>query len=310
MSTLSRVAESLYWMGRYVERAEGIARMLEVNAVWTQESHSGTQAAKDWATLLRVVGSEEAFGYVYKRAAERNVIDYMLLSPRNPSSVRSTIAAAREGARTIRDVLSREAWEQLNGLHLDLRDLKIADIAGKPIQPTTSMIRFACQQHVGVLEGTVSKNEGYYFVRLGRNLERADMTTRMLDVRADAQALSGQVDILDDARWRSLLRTMSAYQMYRLTMKHGVTGTEVVRFLLHDETFPRAVHHCLDRIVEALRVLPHNRELVKEVRTVVRGLQQHNRAATNPPKLHKYLDRLQIRIARVHDAITQTYFTA
>ena len=311
MSTLSRVAENLYWMGRYIERAEGIARLVEVNSRWSRESTKGAARDEGWAGLLTVTGSEPSFAEQFRRKSATNVVDFLLVSRKNPSSACSSVQMAREDARTVRDAITREVWEHLNELHLEMRGWTRTAVTRGPTHPWTDKIRASCQEHVGVVEGTLSRTPGYAFIVLGRNIERADMTTRLLDFQTlgavEGQKEEEELDVLEDARWRAVLRSMSAYQMYRATTQSNVTRTGVVSFLLYDRIFPRSVRHCLDQAVRGLGTLPRHKGPETQIRNLIRRIDRRS-SRWSAPGLHRFIDRLQLDIGKVHGEIANTYF--
>jgi uncharacterized alpha-E superfamily protein len=234
----------------------------------------------------------------------------MLADPRNPSSICSSLQQARENLRTLRDVVPREAWEKLNHLHRYANDHYEQAIAGRSRFPFVTQIIDGCQLITGLLAGTMSHDGAYEFVRTGRNLERADMTTRIIDVRS-ASLLpkhTGDLAPFANIQWMSVLKSLSAYQMYRRQVHVRVSGADVLRFLFQDAGFPRSVYHCLGEMRQSLNALPRNevprRYVVRLKRQVGEAIVQH----LAHEGLHEFVDSLQVALGKLHDRIRATYF--
>jgi uncharacterized alpha-E superfamily protein len=255
---LSRVAERLYWLARYIERAENTARMvMSFNLVSLDMPKTVTLS---WKGLVAVTGTDDIFDEHYQRDDERNCVKFLIADHYNPSSVFSSLKAARENVRTTRDLVPSEAWEIVNELYLFARDNMDAGIGKRGRYQFLSEIVQRCQTLTGLLAGCMSHDPAYDFIRLGRNLERADMTSRQIDVGAIRflKKASDDPSPYDGLLWTSILRSQSGFQMYRQHVKRRINGTDVVRFLLQDIPFPRAVAHALRYVQEALERLPRN----------------------------------------------------
>lgn len=304
---LSRVAENLYWCSRYIERAEDLARLVNVNSILVLDLPG--DLTPGWAPLVQITGNLSLFEELYEVAGDREVVRFLVSDMRNPGSILNTLSLARENLRTTRELVPLEAWEQLNNLFLSARE-EIGRAPGKGRRyEALSRVILGCQQFVGVLEGTMSHGESYEFMRLGRNLERADMTTRIVEVRARS-LLVGVEDLqpFEAIQWMSVLKSLTAYQMYRRHVRLRVSGADVVGFLLHDELLPRSVTRCL-RVVEAcLRSFPRNDDLLRNL-----TLAQLRLAEADVPRLvHEglgaFLDGFQVELGRMHRRIAETYF--
>jgi len=307
---LARVAENLYWMARYLERAEDTARLINATTMLLMDMPRG--ASFGWEDLLKVVGLDEAFHQHYNEASETAVMSFLIQDERNPSSIFACVRMARENTRTFREVLPRESWEWVNELYLyTSTHLGHALDRRKRFEVLTEIIRRR-QAVVGLLSGTMSRDEGFQFMRLGRNVERADMTSRVLDVSyaINLPYQDSQVALklnLPDLIWMSVLQSLSAHQMYRRHVGVHARGHQVLAFLLNDIQFPRSVRHCLHEIQFALDELPG----VEPMRRLQGMLNLVDRAdyhtlATNG--LHEFCDDIQARLADLNAAISQTYF--
>ena len=307
---LSRVAENLYWMARYIERSENTARQLSVTTNLLLDLPQNTPIG--WDSLLAILAAEEAFAARYETTDETQVVHFLSADRDNPGSILSSLAQARENLRTVRDVVPREAWEQVNTLFLEARKEVIHGINRNRRHDFLKRIILGCQQLTGLLAGCMSHDIGYSFARTGRNLERADMTSRILDIRS-RNLLSPHHEELpayENIQWMSVLKSVSAYQMYRQHFRIRVRGPEVLRFLLQNQPFPRTVNHCLHEIFGCLEQMPRS----EGARAHVRATQLRIAAADigalaeEPEALRGFIDSIQLDLARLHQSITETWF--
>jgi len=307
---LSRVAERLYWLARYIERAENTARMVMSFNLVSLDMPKTVKLS--WKGLVAVTGTDDIFDEHYQRDDERNCVKFLLADHYNPSSVFSSLKSARENVRTTRDLVPSEAWEIVNELYLFARDNMDAGIGKRGRYQFLSEIVQRCQTLTGLLAGCMSHDPAYDFIRLGRNLERADMTSRQIDVGAIRflKKASDDPSPYDGLLWTSILRSQSGFQMYRQHVKRRINGADVVRFLLQDIPFPRAVAHALRYVQEALERLPRNEvplRLVMQARRHALGADVDQLISED--RLHDFLDSLQRDIAQIHDAIVDTWFS-
>ncbi|WP_038028255.1 alpha-E domain-containing protein [Thioalkalivibrio sp. ALE31] len=306
---LSRVAERVYWMARYVERAENTARMVTAFNLLALDMPKSVQVS--WKGLVEVTGNEGLFDNHYQRDDERNCVKFLLADADNPSSVLNSLRSARENVRTTRDLVPSEAWEVMNELYLFARDHIDQGIGKRGRFEFLSEVVQRCQTLTGLLAGTMSHDAAYDFIRLGRNLERADMSTRHVDVGAlkllkkdgeDPEPYEGLL-------WTSILRSGSGFQMYRQHVKRRINGVDVVRFLLQDTAFPRSVTHALTQVQDALEKLPRN-EL--PLRLVIQARRHASSAHVEEliaeDGLHAFMDVLQRDIGDIHGANVETWF--
>ena len=240
---LSRYADCIFWLARYVERAENLARILDVNETFSRDSHG----AQNWRSILQLHADEERFFATGHQVSAPNVLRFYVIDADNPTSIVSAVSAARESARTLRPLISTEMWVQLNIFHNRLAALGAADLAPGRLSALFTSIKEACQTHTGITEGTFFRDQGWYFYQLGRYLERADQTTRLLDIKYHL-LLPGAADVgspTDVSQWNALLRSAAGYHAYRRLHAARTTPARVAGFLLFNQAFPRSVHHCV-----------------------------------------------------------------
>ncbi len=316
---LSRVANLIYWIARYLERAENTARIVEVNAQLVLDLQA-RQAADDpraWEPLVFVTGSDEQFHELYgEKVTERAVVEFMLFDKRNPSSVLSCIATARENARCIRDQLAAELWETINTFYLRLKDDDFTRYAQLGAADYLAWIKTQTQLFHGVADAMIPRDDGWSFYELGRHLERADNTTRILDIKY-FMILPGMQTVgsaLDIVQWASVLRSCSAFEAFRRARRGDLDLTRVVDYLLRDSAFPRSVRHAVGQMESALlRIDGDGRPAVDNAHRLVRALREDLEGADAKGiiagGLHEYLDGLQMRIEQIHHAVQSAYVT-
>lgn len=305
---LSRVAQQTYWMARYVERAENTARIINVNThLLLDMPHKATPG---WEPLIEITGSEALFHRIYPEVTERNVVRFLIGDETNPGSILSSIAKARENARTIRDIIPREAWEQLNALHLITKSGLQAGLSQRRRHEYLRDIIMGVQQITGLLAGTMTHDHGYDFLRMGRNLERADMTTRIIDVRsADLLPMeSGSLGPFETIQWMSVLKSLTAYQMYRREVQGPVRRRAVLAFLFQSRQFPRALYHCLREAESCLQHLPRNDTPLRTLAHLQRTVNEAQVNKLEQQDLHRFIDDLELGLADLDRQIATTYF--
>lgn len=304
---LSRVAERMYWAGRYLERAENNARLVRVHGHMLLDLPP--RAGRTWEQLITIFGSQDAFFARYEHADEESVVRFLVADTDNTGSILSSLSWLRENVRTTRDIVPTEGWECVNELHLFARRELPRSGTARTRHRTLSEVISRCQQVSGLLAGTMSHGPGYHFLRLGRNLERADMTTRVLDV--PAASLLNLAEELEPYRftlWMNVLKSLSAYQMYCQYVRRRVVGEDVIEFLLRDGQFPRSFRHSLAEMSSALATLPRHDAALAEVESLSDELGDNGGSGMDAGQLHEYLDGLQGRLGRVHRQILGTWF--
>lgn len=307
---LSRVAENLYWLGRYMERAENTGRIVNVNGNLLLDLPRGI--APGWQPLIEITGSGDVYRKAYGDFEERNVVRFLLGDNQNPGSIISSLSMARENARTIRDIIPRESWELINELYLYAREHLQSGLSKRGRYEYLKRIMRASQSFVGLSSGAMSADAGHEFLCIGRMLERADMTTRIIDVRSATlipEETSGLLPF-ENIQWISVLKSLTAYQMYRQHVQARVRRADALRFLLLDDDFPRSVYRCVVLADGSLQDLPRSVAPRGAVARLKKGVKSGDVAemAESNSALHVFIDELQIELGRIHNEIGRTYF--
>jgi len=311
---LSSVAERVYWLGRYLERVENSARLINVYSSMLLDLPSGTQIG--WGMLVDITGCTEEYEQAHDTMEEKQVLRFLIADKSNPASVMSCVTTMRENARTTREVIPAEAWELINNLYLYMKD-NVGKVAARRTRHQTLETAVGeCQRIIGLLTGSMSRNNVYAFIQLGLKLERADMTSRMVDV--------GSISLLpvfsrntsnrlflepyENVVWMNVLRCLGGYQAYRQEVKNHVRGEDVVTFLLQDEEFPRAIGYCLHDLEVRLEQLPGHADVQTAVARVKKITNEVSVSGLLKNGLLEFIDELQISIADIHEAISHAWF--
>jgi uncharacterized alpha-E superfamily protein len=309
---LSRVAESVYWMARYIERAENVARFLGVNQNLTLDLPR--EYNNQWQPIVDTSGDRVPFQEHYAGASEENVVRFLAFDPRNRNSIYSCVTAARENARSVRETISSEMWEQINSLYL----LVMAE-SRKPVPEVLPEfcheIRMGCHLFQGVMDVTMSHNEAWHFIRLGTSLERADKTTRILDVKYFIllPSVSDVGTPYDDIQWSAVLKSVSGFEMYRKRFGR-ISPDRVVEFLLLDGEFPRAVRHCIglaDQSLHTITGVPGGAfscGAEQQIGLLRSELDYARSDDTIKAGLHEFFDALQLKMNRIDECILADFF--
>ena len=310
---LSRVANSVYWMSRYIERAENVARFISVNLHLSLDMP--VESHPQWEPLVVTTGDNQLFYQQYDSPTKRNVIEFLAFSRENPNSITSCLRGARENARSVREVISSEMWEHINQFYIMIRDAGDMDVILDDPYDFFERVRLCGQQFLGITDSTMTHGEPWHFCQLGRSIERADKTSRILDVKyfmlLPTPTYVGTP--YDDIHWSASLHSASALEMYR--QKHGpIRPQNIVDFLVLDREFPRAVLLCLTKANEALHavsgsVLGSFSNLPEQRLGQLRA----DLAYTTAEQiisfgLHEFIDKLQTRLNAIGDAVYETFF--
>ncbi len=309
---LARSAENLFWLGRYLERAENLARILEVNATFDRDA----QGMQNWLPVLRLYWDEARFLAAHSAVSTDAVLHFYVLDRENPTSIVSAITNARSNARTLRPLISREMWSQLNIFYNWLSTLDRQVLAPGRLTRLLAEIEEACQTHTGITEGTFHRDQGWAFYWIGRYIERADQTTRLLDIKSQVlQARpSGETTSIDLAQWNALLRSAAAYHPYRRVRSAAVTPEGIAGFLLLDPGLPRSVLHCTHEVDRLLAELRSHYEVsagdtaVDEVRALRAQLRDLAGRELLGDGLHELLDLVQRRLNAVTQHLSAEFF--
>ncbi len=309
---LSRYAEAIYWMASYIERAENLARILDVNESFSRNS----EGSQNWSSILELYADVENFKARHGTPDAGSVIDYYVLDEKNPGSILSCVRAARENARTLRPLISTEMWTNLNIFYNRVRALQAGDIAEERLARLCAQVKESCQTHTGITEGTFYRDEGWYFYEIGRALERADQTTRMLDVKY-LTLLPSVHDVgspLDVSQWNALLRSAAGYHAFRRIHPSGMQPDKVAAFLLFNPCFPRSVSACIDLADRRLTLLRSRYRLrggaealekLDELRIVLNEISIEQVIHSG---LHEFMDGIQLALLEIAALIGRDFF--
>ena len=311
---LSRVADSIYWMSRYVERAENVARFIDVNLNLMLENPSGL--TQQWMPLISITGDDEAFAKRHPEGAtQENVIDFLTFDKENPNSIISCLRSARENARSVREIISSEMWLQLNTFYLMVNSAASTQQSFESPNEFFTQVKSHSHLFSGITDSTMTHGEGWNFNRFGRMLERADKTSRILDVKYFI-LLPNVSDIgtpMDEIQWVAVLRSASAFEMYR--KRHGrIAPKRIVDFLLLDPEFPRSIRFCLNTARDALHAISgtpigtYRKPSEKLLGQICSDLAYANVEDIVNGGLHEYLDNLQSNMNLAGTGIYEQFF--
>ena len=321
MVLLSRVAESLFWMGRSVERAENVARLLDVAYHGRLEPFGDGDllgATNTWQALISTLGLDAAYSSLYDKVSEDRVIEFLTVSSLNASSIVSCVTAARENARSVRDHLSSETWVAVNKLHHTTARGNLHLIMADGLYDFCDSIR----QGAGLFHGTASStqlhDEGWNWMRSGIYLERADMVTRIVDSKYHLlmSSLDEVGGPIDRHQWAAVLRSVSGYEAFRRTHAEGIEASSVIEFLVLDNEFPRSVRRCVDGLLQSLAAAtmgaqPKLRNPSMRLVTDMQNRLQYESAETLVGAgLHEYLAEVQRTLAAVTESVSGAFFWA
>jgi len=310
---LSRVADSIYWMSRYVERAENVARFIDVNLQLVLDS--APDQPQQWQPLVNVTGDEAEFAKRYGAATQDNVLEFLTFDPQNPNSILSCLKAARENARGVREVISSAMWQQLNKFYLMVKVAAASPIDLDQATEFFHQVILSSQLFTGITDASMTHGSGWHFSQIGRMLERADKVSRILDMKYYILLRSPE-DVgtsYDHIQWGAVLRSASAFEMY--CKRHGrISPRGVVEFLMLDREFPRSVQFCLRSARDSLHFLtgtgrgalrPAPGKLLGQVWAELEFVTVDEIIRYG---LHEYIDQFQSRLNQTGQAIHDRFF--
>lgn len=310
---LSRVAESVYWMARYMERAENVARFIGVNLHLQLDLPMAP--AHQWQPLIDTSGDTKEFQESYGEATRENVLKFLIVDASNPNSICSCLMAARENARSVRETISSEMWEQVNRMYLQFQPSYWPLSQSEKFAERLRHLQFGCHLFQGISETTMSHNEAWHFMRLGGSIERAEKISRILDVKYFIllPSISSVGTPYDDLHWSAVLKSVSGFEMYR--KKHGrLSPRDIVDFLVLDHDFPRAIHHCVHNADGCLRAITgtpmgsfrYRSEQLLGLLHAELDFTSVDRIISNG--LHEYFDDLQVKMNAIGDNLLLDFF--
>jgi uncharacterized alpha-E superfamily protein len=314
---LSRVGDSTYWMGRYIERAENNARLLDVNVqmLLDFENRGGATERQFWRPILSTLEDTELFAELHGEFTASAVLDYVTFEARNPNSILSCINHARENARAVRDQISSEMWEKINATWLYFKDGSAERAFRANSHDFYEKVTEASQLFQGVTDATMTHGEAWRFIKAGKFIERADSTSRILDLKyhillPSGEQVGGSVDI---SQWLSLLRSCSGMEAYLKIRKGNVTSWGVAEFLICHSGFPRSIRFSVDRLDECLHEIAgtdagHYASEPERLSGLLRSkLDYATVDGIFAVGLHEYLDGVQARLIELDIAFHRTY---
>ena len=320
MALLSRVAESLYWMGRYVERAENTARLLDVTYHGHLEPGTGevAGATNTWEALITTLGLRSHYRDLCGEVSEQQVVEFLTFSRQNSSSIISSLANARENARGCRDQLSSETWVAINWLHHTTASRNFHLVMADGLYDFCDSVRQGAQTFHGTAENTSLHDESWYWLRTGVLIERADMVTRIVDSKyhllmASPEDIGGP---LDRYQWGAVLRSVSGYEAFRRTHQEGIDGPAVIGFLLLQREFPRSLRASIDGLRNALDNATEGADprlrnpAMGKVTALQARLQFETRESVVGAGLHETLSHVQETLAGISQAVSEAFFWA
>ncbi len=308
---LSRVANSIYWMSRYLERADNVARFITVNTHLMLDL-SLDKDSTQWYPLIATSGDDEDFSKRYSVADEKSVVKFLTFDLKNPNSIISSIYLARENARTVREIIPVEMWEMINELyHLTQAQSRKRSIAD--LQDYYEFVRRCGYIFTGLKNNTMSRDQSWQFAHLGQMLERADKTARLIDVKYFLLLPRGQVidSPYDTVQWGAVLKSVDALEMYR-QQYHSINYRNVTEFLLFSTAFPRSVSFTLESAAFSLGLLCGNADApslaMREMKTLIGSIQGSKADDIIASGLHEFIDVFQYNLNLVDTAIFENYF--
>jgi len=314
---LSRVADTLYWMARYIERAENNSRILDVNLqVTLDDENSGEDGDKmDWEPILATLEDQKLFHSLYAVTNAETVCEFVTFAKENPNSIRSCVAVARENARTVREYISSEMWERINSLYLWVNSATARQLfAASAIDFFRPVVACSHQFH-GTTAATLTHGEGWHFLQIGKYLERADSTTRILDLKYHillprGEEVGGNVDTV---QWQAVLKSCSAFEAYRKIHTGQVTPWTVAEFIILHDSFPRSIRFCAEGVDAALHRISgcdrdhFNTDAERLSGKLCSDLNYARIGEIFKMGLHQYLDATQLRLIEISSAMRKEY---
>lgn len=306
---LSRTADHLFWMSRYMERAENLARLLDVTWQMSLVPQSEEAANQNWHAIIALNSLEEAFAKRYSTVNAENVLRFMVSDPENYASIYSCLRMARENTHAVRGTVTAEMWETLNATWLEARDKSFEQIMNAGIGEFFEWVKMRSSLTRGTTIGTLLQDEAYHFIRLGTLLERADNTARILDVKYHVLRPHGDEGATDFYQWGALLRSVSAFEVYRKVYRDVITPERVTELLILRSDMPRSLHFCLNGVVKNLDLVSnaHSGETQRQAGMLHAQLHYARVEDILEQGLHQWLTNFMDRIYALGDGISTDF---
>jgi uncharacterized alpha-E superfamily protein len=309
---LSRVASNLYWMSRYVERAENTARVLDVTWRMSLLVKEPRLQDQEWFAPLNITGTLFPFAGRHHTVCAREVLHFMALDPENPSSIYSCARQARENARAIRGAITSEMWEVLNATWIEMQQLTEEKVNARGFSAFFDWVKERSHLFRGVTFGTMRRDDAYHFTRLGTHMERSDSTARILDVKYHI-LLPSVTDVggaVDYYQWSAVLRSVSAFEAYRQVYRDVITPVRLAELLILREDLPRSLHFCMRQVMDTLDIVKNDRsaETLRQTGQVLSQLRYGRIADIFALGLHEYLTDYLKAMQGVSTEIQKSFF--
>ena len=306
---LSRTADHLFWMSRYIERAESLARLLDVTWQMSLVPQSLEAANQNWNAIIALNSLEEKFADRYSAVNPENVLRFMVSDTGNHASILSCLRLTRENAHAVRGTITSEMWETMNSTWLEAREKSFEQIANAGVGEFFDWVKMRSSLSRGTTLGTLLQDEAYHFIRLGTLLERADNTARILDVKYHVLRPYGDEGATDFYQWGALLRSVSAFEVYRKAYRDVITPERVAELLILRSDMPRSLHFCLNGVVKNLELIANRQSGETQRQAGLLHAQLHYARIEDILEhgLHEYLTDFMDRIYMLGDGVSKNF---
>ena len=310
---LSRVADSLYWLNRYIERSENIARIIDANLSFILDTDINKN--EQWEPLIWITASKDYFFEKYEEASRENVIHFLMFDENYPGSILNALAMARENAISVREVINIEMWEQVNKFNMLVKDFSRKRVSIDRTHDFLEEIKKNCHIFFGIQDSTLSRGESWHFGRMGKLIERADQTSRIIDIKyfhilQSPTYVGSNYDIL---QWAAILKSASGYEMYTKKYK-TIKSDKILEFLILDSKFPRSIRYCLNKANESLHAISetspdsYKNKPEQSLGALKSELSYIDIDTIINIGLHEYIDSLQLKLVNVGQDIYNRFF--
>ena len=306
---LSRTADHLFWMSRYIERAESLARLLDVTWQMSLVPQSLEAANQNWNAIIALNSLEEKFADRYSAVNAENVLRFMVSDTGNHASILSCLRLTRENAHAVRGTITSEMWETMNSTWLEAREKSFEQIANAGVGEFFDWVKMRSSLSRGTTLGTLLQDEAYHFIRLGTLLERADNTARILDVKYHVLRPYGDEGATDFYQWGALLRSVSAFEVYRKAYRDVITPERVAELLILRSDMPRSLHFCMNGVVKNLELIANRQSGETQRQAGLLHAQLHYARIEDILEhgLHEYLTDFMDRIYMLGDGVSKNF---
>jgi len=310
---LSRVANSLYWLNRYIERVENTARIIDVNLSFILDC--GANNNEQWEPIVKITGEHDFFYERYEEPTRENVIQFLIFDEEYPGSILNSLLRARENAITVREIINIETWEQVNKFYMQVKNAKRKRISIDNIHDFLEEIKRNCHIFSGIQDSTISRGESWHFGQLGKMLERSDQTSRIMHIKyfhilPESMHVGSTYDIL---QWAAILKSASGFEMYKKKYQ-SIKSDKILEFLILDKEFPRSINFCLNRANEGLHAISTScvdSYVNKPEQTLGALKSELTYCGINniiDVGLHEFIDSIQLKLIKVNQDIYSRYF--